>query len=206
MKKIAVFASGRGSNFAAILEQIKLGSIQGQVMCVLSDHVHPPVFNIAQEHQIPTHWVNRKQFSDAADYARFLIDLLESYSVELIILAGYLKLIPAPLVARFRNAIVNIHPALLPNFGGKGYYGLKVHEAVIRSGVKITGVTVHFVDEHYDNGQVIVQEKVAVLADDTPETLARRVLEVEHRLYPEVVRAICNEEIFIKNGKIVWQR
>jgi formyltetrahydrofolate-dependent phosphoribosylglycinamide formyltransferase len=206
LKKIAVFASGRGSNFAAILEQIKLGKIQGQVMCVLSDHVHPPVFDIAQEHRIPTHWVNRKQFSDAADYARFLIDLLESYRVELIILAGYLKLIPAPLVARFRNAIVNIHPALLPNFGGKGYYGLKVHEAVIRSGVKITGVTVHFVDEHYDNGQIIVQEKVAVLAEDKPETLARRVLEVEHRLYPDVVRAICNEEIFIKNGKTVWQR
>jgi len=206
LKKIAVFASGRGSNFAAIWEQIKLGSIQAQVMCVLSDHVHPPVFDIAQAHQIPTHWVNRKQFSDAADYAQFLNDLLESYGVELIILAGYLKLIPAPVVARFRNAIVNIHPALLPNFGGKGYYGLKVHEAVIRSGVKITGVTVHFVDEHYDQGQVIVQEQVAVLADDTPETLARRVLEVEHRLYPEVVRAICNDEILNKNGKVVWQR
>jgi len=206
LKKIAVFASGRGSNFAAIWEQVKLGSIQAQVMCVLSDQVHPPVFDIAQTHQIPTHWVNRKQFSDAADYAQFLIDLLESYGVELIILAGYLKLIPAPVVARFRNAIVNIHPALLPNFGGKGYYGLKVHEAVIRSGVKITGVTVHFVDEHYDQGQVIVQEQVAVLANDTPETLARRVLEVEHRLYPEVVRAICNEEILNKNGKVIWQR
>lgn len=206
MKKIAVFASGRGSNFAAILEQIKLGSIQGEIMCVLSDAVHPPVFDIAKEHQIPTHWVNRRQFSDAADYARFLIDLLESYGVELVILAGYLKLIPAPVVNRFRNAIVNIHPALLPNFGGKGYYGLKVHEAVINSGVKITGVTVHFVDEHYDNGQVIVQEKVAVLADDTPETLARRVLAVEHRLYPEVVRAICNDKIYVQGGKIVWER
>jgi phosphoribosylglycinamide formyltransferase-1 len=203
LKKIAVFASGRGSNFAAILEQIELGNIQAQVRCVLSDHVSPPVFDIAREHRIPTHWVSRKQFSDAADYARFLIDLLESYGVELVILAGYLKLIPAPLVARFRHAIVNIHPALLPNFGGKGYYGLKVHEAVIHSGVKVTGVTVHLVDEHYDNGQVIAQEKVAVLSDDTPETLAQRVLEVEHRLYPEVVRAICNDEIFIQDGKIV---
>ncbi|MBN2601021.1 MAG: phosphoribosylglycinamide formyltransferase, partial [Candidatus Marinimicrobia bacterium] len=123
MKKIAVFASGRGSDFFAVLEQINQGRIAGEVVCVISDHAQPPVFEIAQENHIPTHWVNRKQFSAAEDYVDFLLKLLSSYQTEMILLAGYLKLIPAPIVERYRYAIINIHPALLPNFGGKGFYG-----------------------------------------------------------------------------------
>ena len=206
LKKIAVFASGRGSNFSAVLEQIKLGNIAAEVACVVSDHVQPPVFDIAVDHGIPTHWVNRKQFSAAEDYAGFLIGLLESYDVDLVLLAGYLKLIPSPLVKRYRYAMINIHPALLPNFGGKGFYGAKVHEAVIESGVKITGVTVHFVDECYDRGSVILQETVEVLEDDTAESLAHRVLQVEHRVFPQVVKAFCEDKIHISNGKVIWEK
>lgn len=206
MRKIAVFASGRGSNFEAVFKGIKSGKIAAEIVCVISDRARPPVFEIAHRNGIPTHWVNRKQFSDAADYVGFLLNLLASYEADLILLAGYLKLIPAPVVERFRYAIINIHPALLPNFGGKGFYGEKVHRAVIESGVRVTGVTIHFVDEHYDRGAVIVQEQVPVLEGDTPETLAPRVLTVEHRLLPEVVGAYCAGKITVINGKVVWEK
>ncbi|MBU1874696.1 phosphoribosylglycinamide formyltransferase, partial [bacterium] len=139
-------------------------------------------------------------------YAEYLLKLLRSYQTDMILLAGYLKLIPAPIVEYYRNAIINIHPALLPNFGGKGFYGEKVHQAVIESGVKITGVTIHFVDEHYDQGTVIIQEKVNVIPGDTPKTLGKRVLAVEHRLLPEVVRAYCAGYIQMVDGKVVWSR
>jgi len=206
LKKITVFASGRGSDFFAVLEQIKKGRIAGEVVCVISDHAQPPVFEIARKNRIPMHWVNRKQFSAAKDYADFLLKLLGSYQTDMILLAGYLKLIPAPIVEHYRNAIINIHPALLPNFGGKGFYGEKVHRAVIESGVKITGVTIHFVDEHYDQGNVIIQEKVDVIHGDTPAILGKRVLAVEHRLLPEIVREYCAGSIQIVDGKVVWNQ
>ncbi len=206
LKKIAVFASGRGSNFLAVLEQVKSGNIAAEIACVISDHARAPVFEIAQRNNIPTHWVNRKQFSAAEDYATFLMNLLESYKTELVLLAGYLKLVPSPVVERYRYAIINIHPALLPNFGGKGFYGIRVHQAVIESGVKITGVTIHFVDEHYDRGSVIIQEQVFVLPGDTPEELAARVLTVEHQLLPKVVKAYCEDRIKIVDRKVIWEK
>jgi len=206
LKNIAVFASGRGSNFAAILDKIQKGEIAARVVCVISDNERPPVFEIANAAGIPNFCLNRKQFATPEEYANALLNVLEKYDVDLIVLAGYLKLIPSPVVRKYPRAIVNIHPALLPNFGGKGFYGMKVHEAVIASGVKFSGVTIHFVDERYDTGSVICQEKVAVLPDDTPESLAARVLEVEHRLYPEVVKALCEDKIKFVNGKVVWEK
>ncbi|MCK4295900.1 MAG: phosphoribosylglycinamide formyltransferase [Candidatus Marinimicrobia bacterium] len=205
LKSIAVFASGRGSNFAAILEQIQRGNIPAQIRCIISDHTHPPVFDIAGKAGISTHWVNRKQFDSRDDYTIFLLSLLEKYKVDLVVLAGYLKLIPMPIVKRYKNSMINIHPALLPNFCGKGFYGIKVHEAVIESGVKITGVTVHFVDEHYDTGPIIIQEKVEVLPDDIPETLAKRVLKIEHKVYPEVVKAFCDGRLEVVDRKVLWR-
>lgn len=206
LKNIAVFASGRGSNFSAILDKIKMGEIDAKIVCVISENEHPPVFDIAQAAGIATFCVNRKQFAAPEDYANALLDLLERKNTDLIVLAGFLKLIPTPVVRRYPQAIVNIHPALLPNFGGRGFYGLKVHEAVIASGVKVTGVTIHFVDEKYDNGVIICQQKVVVLDSDTPETLAHRVLQVEHRLYPEVVKALCEDKIKVIDRKVVWNR
>ncbi len=204
MKKIAVFVSGRGSNFAAVLEQIQHENIPARIQCVISDHSCPPAFEIAEAAGIATHWIHRKQFRKADEYAGFLLALLAQYQIDLIVLAGYLKLIPAPVVRRYPHAIMNIHPALLPNFGGKGFYGLKVHQTVIESGVKITGVTVHFVDEHYDTGSIIAQERVDVLPGDTAESLAARVLKVEHRVLPEAVMAFCEDRLKVVDGKVVW--
>jgi len=206
LKNIAVFASGRGSNFSAILEKIKSGAIAAQVTCVISECENPPVFDIARAASIPVYSLNRKQFGSPQEYADALLTVMERHAVDLIILAGYLKLIPSPLVRKYPHAIVNIHPALLPNFGGQGFYGMKVHEAVIASGVKVTGVTIHFVDEKYDNGAIICQEQVAVQENDTPESLAHRVLEVEHRLYPEVVQALCEDKIKVRDRKVVWNK
>ncbi len=203
MKNIAVFASGRGSNFAAILAEIRKGNIPAQIKCVISDRSHPKIFDKAELAGIATHFVNIKQFKSSADYTNFLISLLDRYQIDLVILAGYLKLIPTPLVRKYKYAMINIHPALLPNFGGKGYYGHRVHAAVIESGVKVTGVTVHFVDEHYDTGLIIYQEKVAVHPEDTPDSLAERVLKVEHHVFPKVIKAFCEDRIKIKDNKVV---
>jgi len=204
VKNIAVFASGRGSNFSAILGKIQAGEIAARVTCLISDRAQPPVFDIAREAGIPTYWISRKQFANPDDYVNFLLGVLSQHAVDLIVLAGYLKMIPIPVVQKYRGAILNIHPALLPNFGGHGLYGSKVHEAVLASGVKTTGATVHFVDEHYDTGPIIKQEQVAVLEHDTPESLAHRVLEAEHRLYPEVVQAFCEGKIKLIDHKVQW--
>ena len=201
MKKIAVFASGRGSNFKAIHKKIKSGEIPGRVVCVISDKPNPPVFDKADEEKIPTHYINRKQFKKKKEYSNFLINILKKYKTELIVLAGYLKLIPPEVVDEYRNKIINIHPALLPKYGGRGYYGMKVHQAVIDSGDKKSGATVHIVDEIYDNGQIVKQEEVEVKPDDTPQDLADRVLQMEHKIFPQVVKAFCEDRIKInKDG------
>ena len=202
MKNIAVFASGRGSNFQAINKHIKSGDIPARVVCVISDKANPPVFDKARQDNINTHYINRKQFKKEQEYADFLLRILQKYNTDLIVLAGYLKLIPAQIVRKFRHAILNIHPALLPKFGGKGYYGSRVHEAVLKADEKESGATVHFVDEIYDNGLIIKQDKVPVKPDYTPHTLADRVLEVEHQIFPEVVKAFCEDRIQIKNNGV----
>ncbi|MCF7885715.1 MAG: phosphoribosylglycinamide formyltransferase [Candidatus Marinimicrobia bacterium] len=204
MKNIAVFASGRGSNYKTIQDQIKAGNIPGQVVCVISDKPTPPVFEKAEDNDIPTYYIAGKQFKEEQQYTDFLLNILDKYDTELILLAGYLKLIPSRIVERYRHAIINIHPALLPKYGGKGYYGLKVHEAVLKAGDEKSGATVHFVDEIYDNGLIIKQEEVEVKPDDTPHDLADRVLKVEHKIFPEVVKAFCEDRISItKDGVII---
>jgi formyltetrahydrofolate-dependent phosphoribosylglycinamide formyltransferase len=200
---IAVFASGRGSNYEAIQKQIDAGEINGKVVCVISDHASPGVFDKAKSRKIPTHSINRKQFKNGDDYVQHLLKTLSDYNTDLIVLAGYLKLIPAPLVKAYEHRMINIHPALLPNFGGKGFYGMNVHRAVVESGVNVTGITIHFVDEHYDNGNVILQKEVTVDPKDTPEMVAEKVLQLEHKYYPEVVRLFCDNKIKIKHNKVV---
>jgi len=201
--KIAVFASGRGSNYEAIQKQIDTGQINGQTVCVISDRAKPTVFEKAAARNIPTHSINRKQFKTGDDYVEHLLKILAGYETDLIVLAGYLKLIPAPVVKAYYHRMINIHPALLPNFGGKGYYGMNVHRAVVEAGVNATGITIHFVDEHYDNGNVILQKEVKVEPDDTPEMVSEKVLKLEHKYYPEVVKLLCDNKIKIKNNKVV---
>jgi phosphoribosylglycinamide formyltransferase-1 len=200
---IGVFASGRGSNFQAIISAIERGILPARVTVLLSDKIDAGAFEIANASSIPTVHLNRKQFADEALYAAAMLEVLRSHSVELIALAGYLKKIPTIVVREFRDRILNIHPALLPSFGGQGMYGHHVHEAVLASGVKLSGATVHLVDEEYDRGPIVLQGTVAVDELDTPETLAAKVLKVEHEIYPVALKAFAENRATIR-GRSVW--
>jgi formyltetrahydrofolate-dependent phosphoribosylglycinamide formyltransferase len=180
--RVAVAVSGRGSNLDALLRTLAPGRT-AEVVLVLSNRPEAGGLDVARARGIPTVVLH-----DSTD-AEAWLDALERAHAELLVLAGYLRLVPPAVVARWRGRIINVHPALLPAFGGPGMYGRRVHEAVLRSGATESGASVHLVDEVYDRGQVLAQERVPVLPGDTPETLAARVLAVEHRLLPAVVLA-----------------
>jgi formyltetrahydrofolate-dependent phosphoribosylglycinamide formyltransferase len=178
--RLAVCVSGRGSNLVALLEALR-GSKLAQVVLVLSSRAGAPALERTRDAGITAHCL-----SDPGDPAEWLRVLREA-RVDVVVLAGYLKLVPGPVVAAYRDRIVNIHPALLPEFGGPGMYGHHVHEAVLKSGAKRSGATVHLVDEVYDRGAILAQARVPVLPGDSPETLAARVLRAEHQLLPAVI-------------------
>lgn len=202
MINLAAFASGRGSNFSAIHDYIRRRALPARYALVVSDRARPPVAEIALAQGIPFLHLNAKNFPSPEDYAARLIRELEAYGIEWITLAGYLKLIPAEVVRRYAGRMMNIHPALLPSFGGAGMYGERVHQAVLESGVKVSGATVHFVDEEYDRGPIILQETVPVYFEDTVETLAHRVLEVEHRIYPRAVELAVTDKLRIHGRRV----
>jgi len=192
----AVFGSGRGSNFQAILTAIQAGSLPGiSIALVVSNNSDAGILAIARDHDIPALHCSRKQFADEEAFEAALLGLLRKYGVEAIALAGYMKKVPSPVIAAYRGRILNIHPALLPRFGGEGMYGRHVHEAVLAAGMRESGATVHLVDEEYDHGAIVLQRRVPVMPGDTPEMLAARVLEVEHRLYPEALRRFAESMV-----------
>lgn len=198
--KIAVLVSGRGSNLKAILDSPDLKFLT-KVVCVVSDKPDCPAFKIAEQNQIKTFIIGKEaaqlSYSDlAANFSEF--------GVELIVLAGFLKLIPSDFVARFENRIINIHPALLPSFGGKGMYGLNVHKAVFDSSAKISGATVHFVDTTYDTGKIIAQRCTDISDVVSPEEIAERVLKVEHKILPEVIKAFAEGKIKRLNNRVIF--
>ena len=199
---IAIFASGRGSNFQAILDNIHHGRLAAQVVCVISDNENAGALEIARSNNIPACFIHRKQFGEKQEYEHQLLCILQEHNTELVCLAGYLKLIPTLVVREFKHRILNIHPALLPSFGGKGMYGHYVHEAVINYGCKISGATVHLVDEEYDTGVPIIQQCVPVLENDTPDSLAARVLQVEHRIYSQAIQLYAEKRIKIEDRKV----
>jgi len=180
--RIAVAVSGRGSNLEALIRALPPGG-PAAVVLVLTNRADAGAVEVARRHGIPVSVLRD------ADDATAWREALEAARVDLVVLAGYLRLVPAPVVERFRGRIVNIHPALLPAFGGPGMYGRRVHEAVLAAGAQESGATVHLVDEVYDRGAVLAQARVPVLPGDTAETLAARVLGVEHKLLPAVVLA-----------------
>jgi len=203
MTRVAVLASGSGTNLQAILDhQSTLGaSAVANVVLVASDHPDAGALARARDAGITALALDREARSSG------LGGILVSHRVELLVLAGYLRLVPPDVVAHFRGRILNVHPALLPAFGGAGMYGHKVHEAVIARGLRLTGPTVHFVDERYDEGPIIAQWPVPVLSGDTPADVARRVLEVEHVLYPRVVEAVAAGRIRLDAGnRVVFDR
>ena len=180
--RVAVAASGRGSNLEALLRTLRPGA-PARVVLVLSDRAAAGALTLARSHGVPT-----QDFTDPAGTDEWLA-ALDRAQADLVVLAGYLKLVPAGVIDRYRGRIVNVHPALLPAFGGRGMYGRRVHEAVLASGARESGASVHLVDEVYDRGEVLARARVPVLPDDDPDHLAARVLEVEHRLLPAVVLA-----------------
>jgi len=200
---IAVFASGRGSNFQAILDAIHGGRLPASISLVVSNNSSAGALEIARAAGIPALHRSLRQFPTQESFDDDLLATLESHRVDLIALAGYMKRLSPRIISRFRNRIVNIHPALLPAFGGPGMYGVHVHEAVLRSGAKISGVTVHVVDEEYDHGFILAQETVRVEPGDTPESLASRVLTLEHDLYPRVLAAFAESRVRIE-GTTAW--
>ena len=190
---LAVFISGGGTNLQSIIDNCTAGKIPAEVVLVVSSKDDAYGLVRAQNAGIDTAVYNRKSFPDGDAADRYIVELLEKYRIDVVALAGYLKMIPPALIARYRGRIVNIHPALLPKYGGKGMYGIRVHQAVIEAGDSESGVTIHVVDEVYDHGRVLAQEKVPVYPSDTPEDLAARVLKVEHTLYPRVLKELSEE-------------
>ncbi|HUV06614.1 MAG TPA: phosphoribosylglycinamide formyltransferase [Spirochaetia bacterium] len=191
--RIAVFASGRGSNLEAIIERIEREDLRNaRIVLVISNNSRAGALDLARNRGIEAVHISTKTHPVETDYENSLHELLRRHRVDLVLLAGYMKLLPPSLIRAYPKRILNIHPALLPKFGGKGMYGIKVHTAVLKAGEKETGVTIHFVNERYDEGAVIDQAHVPVLDGDTPESLASRVLEVEHGLYWKVIDAVIN--------------
>ncbi len=184
---LAVFASGGGSNLQALIDGAKSGVHCGRMGVVISNNSKSLALTRAQNENIPAYHISGKTIPDPGQFADKIRDVLETHGVNLIVLAGYMKLLPLPIIRLYRSRIINIHPALLPKYGGQGMYGINVHKAVLASGDKLSGATVHFVDEAYDSGPILIQRTVPVLPGDDPETLAARVLKVEHLILPQAV-------------------
>lgn len=201
--KLAVMVSGSGSNLQAIIDRFHREDKDTRtvsVVLVISDREGAYGLERARNAGIDTIVIAPSDYSGSDAFGEKLIETYKRYEIEYIVLAGYLKMIPANVVKCYRNRIINIHPALLPLFGGKGMYGIRVHRAVLESGMKVSGASIHFVDEIYDHGPIIAQRTVPVYSDDTPESLAARVLEVEHRLLPDAIELIASESVSIEEG------
>ncbi len=203
MLKIAVLVSGGGTNLEAVLEAIDNGTItNARVETVISSNPNAYALQRAAKREIAHLCISPKDFSGRDLFHQALLEQLKACAPDLIVLAGYLVVIPPEVIAEYKNRIINIHPSLIPSFCGKGYYGLKVHEGVLARGVKVTGATVHFVDEGTDTGPIILQKAVAVEDGDTPEVLQRRVMEqAEWNILPEAIDLIANGRIRIENGR-----
>ncbi|MBI3923040.1 MAG: phosphoribosylglycinamide formyltransferase [Armatimonadetes bacterium] len=202
--QIAVLVSGhgRGSNFQAIVEAVESGPGPAHVRLLVSANAECGAVERAGSHGIETLVLSPKQFDSELAFDEAIAEAIASRGIELVCLAGYMRKLTPEFIRQFRNRIMNIHPALLPAFGGQGMYGLRVHEAVIESGAKFSGATVHFVDEEYDHGPIIAQAIVSVADDDTPQTLADRVLRAEHRIYPEAIALFAKGRLSV-NGRRV---
>jgi phosphoribosylglycinamide formyltransferase-1 len=200
---IAIFASGRGSNFQAILSAIDAGLLPARVTVLISNRSDAAALDIARARKIQTSHLSQKMFPSEEALVEAMLNVLSQQRAELLVLAGYLKKIPLQVVRRYRNRIVNIHPALLPLFGGAGMYSHFVHEAVIASGMKVTGATVHLVDEEYDRGPIVIQRTVEIIQEDTPDLLAVKVLKIEHEIYPLALKAFAEGKVKIE-GRKAW--
>ena len=193
MKNIAVLVSGGGTNLQSIIDAVEAGRINGQIKLVISNKEGAYGLERAKNHNIRAVFEKDEQA---------IIDIMKESQIDLVVLAGFLKILSPNFTKAFENRIINIHPSLIPSFCGKGYYGLRVHEAAVEYGVKVSGATVHFVDENADTGPIIKQETVEVLPEDSPEDLQQRVLKIEHRILSQVVADYCDDKIRVVGRKV----
>jgi phosphoribosylglycinamide formyltransferase 1 len=201
--RLAVLGSGFGSNCRAIYNAIQEGKLTAEIRVIISDHSDSGILEFAKARQIPAFSISHDQFHTKNEFHLSLLNAIQAYDTELIVLAGYLKKIGTPLIQNFPNKIINIHPALLPAFGGKGMYGKRVHQAVIDSGVKVSGITVHLVDEQYDQGPIVLQRTADVLDSDTPESLSAKILKLEHEWYFQAIQWMADSRCVIKGKKVI---
>ncbi|MFT5144966.1 MAG: formyltetrahydrofolate-dependent phosphoribosylglycinamide formyltransferase [Rhodothermales bacterium] len=200
--RLAVFASGGGSNFQAIIDAVGSGRLDLEICLCVSNKEDAGAIERARKSGIPCLVEDPQSYSDQSEYESCLTDALASHGIDFIALAGYLRKIPSSVVNAFRHRMVNIHPALLPAHGGAGMYGQRVHKAVLAAGEGFSGATVHFVDEEYDTGAIILQDTVPVLPTDTPQALAERVLDVEHRLYPAALSLLSHSRVVVQDHRV----
>lgn len=201
--KIVVCVSGGGTNLQAIIDGRKNGTITNtEIVCVISNNKNAYALKRAEENGIPALSVSPKDYEDREQFNRAFLSAIREAQPDLIVLAGFLVVLPKEMMEQYSNRIINIHPSLIPSFCGKGYYGIKVHEKALERGVKITGATVHFVDEGTDTGPIILQKAVEVEDDDTPEILQKRVMEqAEWIILPKAIDMIANGQLTVENGK-----
>ena len=203
--KMVVMVSGGGTNLQAIIDSIKNGQItNAEIAGVISNNKNAYALKRAEENGIPGRCVSPKDYASRKEFNEKLLETVEAFSPDLVVLAGFLVVIPPAMIERYRNRMINIHPSLIPSFCGKGYYGLKVHEAALARGVKVVGATVHFVDEGTDTGPIILQKAVEVQQGDTPEILQRRVMEqAEWKILPRAIDLITNGKVQVVENRTI---
>ena len=203
--KIVVMVSGGGTNLQAIIDSVKNGQItNAEIAGVISNNKNAYALERARENNIPARYISPKDYDSREEFNEKLLEAVDALSPDLVVLAGFLVVIPPAMIERYRNRMINIHPSLIPSFCGKGYYGLKVHEAALARGVKVVGATVHFVDEGTDTGPIILQKAVEVQQGDTPEILQRRVMEqAEWKILPRAIDLIANGKVKVVDNRTI---
>lgn len=203
MKNIAVLVSGGGTNLQALIDAEKRGEIKGgKITCVISSNPEAYALERAKQNDIPSVVIPRREYSDSKSYSAAILNELQKQNADLIVLAGFMTILDECVTKAYPYKIINVHPALIPSFCGEGFYGLKVHKAALEYGVKVSGATIHFVNEKADAGAIILQGTVEVANDETPETLQRKIMEnVEWKLLPKAVSLFCEDRITVKDGK-----
>ena len=202
-KRIVVLVSGGGTNLQALIDAEKKGALgNGKITCVIASKADAYALTRAQDNGIKTRTLIRKDFTDIASYSCAMRDILVEEKADLIVYAGFMTILDENVCDAFQNKMINVHPALIPSFCGKGFYGLHVHEEALKKGVKVSGATVHFVTAECDAGPIILQKAVDVMNDDTPETLQKRIMEeAEWKILPKAVQLFCDDKIVVQNGK-----
>ena len=197
MKRLTILVSGSGSNMQSIADSTNRGILKGLAEIVLVISNNPNAYDLkrAENGNIKVVCIERKDFEDEKSFNGTILEELQNIKTDIVCLAGYIRMIGQEIIDVYRGRMLNIHPALLPKFGGKGMYGYHVHEAVVKAGEKKSGATVHFVEEKYDTGKIIIQHEVEVFKSDTPQDVAKKVLAVEHRIYPEAIKKVIKNEL-----------